>query len=54
MKGTIQKQKGEGVQDTEKVQRTVYKNVDCLLSYSKTSIEQLKKILMLPTTRRPS
>jgi hypothetical protein len=43
MKGTIQKQKGEGVQDTEKVQRTVYKNVDCLLSYSKTSIEQLKK-----------
>ncbi|CAC5389470.1 unnamed protein product [Mytilus coruscus] len=43
MKGSIQTQKNEGVQDTEIVQRTGHKNVNSLLSYYKTSLEQQKK-----------
>ncbi|CAG2245634.1 unnamed protein product [Mytilus edulis] len=51
-KGSIQKQKDNGVQDTEIVQRTGHKNVNSLLSYSKTSLEQQKKTsLMLSSTR---
>ncbi|CAC5397626.1 unnamed protein product [Mytilus coruscus] len=53
-KGSIQKQNDAGVQNTEIVQRTGHKNVNSLLSYSKTSLEQQKKTsLMLSTTSNP-
>ncbi|CAC5396456.1 unnamed protein product [Mytilus coruscus] len=50
-KGSIQKQRDAGVQDTEFVQTTGHKNVNSLLSYSKSSLEQQKKTsLMVSTT----
>ena len=39
-KGAIQKKKDTGIQDTEIVQRTGHKNINSLLSYSRTSLEQ--------------
>jgi hypothetical protein len=39
-KGVIQKKKDTGIQDTEIVQRTGHKNINSLLSYSRTSLEQ--------------
>ncbi|VDI13417.1 Hypothetical predicted protein [Mytilus galloprovincialis] len=52
-KGSIQKQKDAGVQDTEIVQRTGHKNVNSLLSYSNTSLEQQKKTSLMLSTNNP-
>jgi len=54
-KGAIQKQKDAGVQDTEIIERTGHKNVQSLLSYSTTNLEQQKKTsLMLSSTSNKS
>lgn len=52
-KGSIQKQKDNGIEDTEIVQRTGHKNINSILSYSRTNLEQQKKTSLMLSTTKP-